>query len=349
MPILSGFTLRHKFVPVGSHKVMSQALVQPDDITMLGHALYTAFQNGVGAQGEPSLSGNTFSTVVEFTAAGHVIRQWDILGKCDGLTADPAKGYVIATVNEDAKSSIYTITPSAPPGKQVQHYLYNKPLPHMGGTDSISVFHGFVLIAASAPGTSGGPPAPQPYPAVYLVTFIKATHVAVVIPVFGDEDKAIVANPGPGHGKTIKLALTDPDSSEVVPASAPRFGGDFMLGAQGDLQQIFRQPKLVSKLSVLTTSQSTDDSAWVTSRSGHLYGTDSSNNQVSVVTGKFPIGTMFVAVTPCNANSAPASPCPAPGFPPNYLGVENMSTGNITAVGLLGPGPFNPKGLLFVP
>jgi hypothetical protein len=40
-----------------------------------------------------------------------VIRQWDIKGKCHGLTANPARGLVIATVNEDANSSIYTIAP----------------------------------------------------------------------------------------------------------------------------------------------------------------------------------------------------------------------------------------------
>ena len=39
-------------------------------------------------------------------------------------------GDVIATVNEDANSSLYTIDPDAPAGAQVTHYNYNEPLPH---------------------------------------------------------------------------------------------------------------------------------------------------------------------------------------------------------------------------
>ena len=58
---------------------------------MLGHDIYTTFQNGVGPQGEPSSDGNTDSTIVEFTLGGRVVRQWDLRGKCDGLTADTAK------------------------------------------------------------------------------------------------------------------------------------------------------------------------------------------------------------------------------------------------------------------
>ena len=46
---------------------------------------------------------------------------------------------------------------------------------------------------------------------------------------------------GPHLGKTVKLALTDPDSNEVVPWAAPRFGGAFMLTSQGDKEQIYVQ------------------------------------------------------------------------------------------------------------
>ena len=63
--ILNGKKLRHKFVPVGSAKPRSEPLADPDDITVLGHHLYTAFQDGVGPQGEPSPDGNTYSTIVE--------------------------------------------------------------------------------------------------------------------------------------------------------------------------------------------------------------------------------------------------------------------------------------------
>jgi hypothetical protein len=176
---------------------------------------------------------------VEFTPAGRVIRQWDIRGKCDGLTADPGGRLLIVTVNEDANSSIYTIKPGAPAPVQIQHYQYNEPLPHAGGTDAISIYHGRVLASASAPGTTGKP-APQPtYPAVYSVRFSRVTHVATVSPVFYDEARAAVANVGSGQGSVVRLALTDPDSNEVVPGAGPRFAGEFMLTSQGDKEQIF--------------------------------------------------------------------------------------------------------------
>jgi hypothetical protein len=347
--ILFGSKLRHTFVPAGSTKRRSEPLTQPDDITVLGRHLFTGFQNGVGPQGQPSTDGNAHSTVVEFTTTGRVIRQWDIKGKCDGLTADPARHLVIATVNEDANSSVYTITPRAPRGAQVRHYRYNvSPLPHNGGTDAISIYHGRVLISASAPGTVGAP-APQPtYPAVYSVRFDRASRVATVRPLFFGEDPARVANTGADRGKVVRLALTDPDSNEVVPRSGPRFAGDFMLTSQGDKEQIFTGPRggLGRRLAVLRLSQSVDDTAWATSRFGRLYAADHDGDTVDVVTGPFSAGSVFVAVTPCDASNAPAT-CPAPGFPPNYLGSLNPWTGHIGRVPVTGPS-LEPQGMIFI-
>ena len=66
---------------------------------------------------------------------------------------------------------------------------------------------------------------------------------------------------GRREGRRVKLALTDPDSNELVPASAHRFAGDFMLTSQGDKEQIFvqRKGRLGSHLTVLRLSQSVDD------------------------------------------------------------------------------------------
>ena len=114
----------------------------PDDITLLGNDIFVGFQNGVGPQGQASSDGNLDSTVVELKLNGDPIAQWDVQGKTDGVTADQQTGNVIATVNEDANSSLYTIDPDAPAGAQVTHYNYNEPLPHMGGTDAISIDRG---------------------------------------------------------------------------------------------------------------------------------------------------------------------------------------------------------------
>jgi hypothetical protein len=348
--ILNGAKLHHSYTTAGGKTRKTEALSSPDDLTVLGHDIFTAFQNGVGPQGQPSTDGNTLSTVVEFTATGHVVRQWDIKGKCDGITADTARHELIATVNEDAHSSIYTITPSAAASAQVRHYSYNVPLPSKGGTDAISITDGQVLVSASAPGTTGKA-APQPsYPAVYVVTFDSSTHVATVKPLFYDESKATVANLGSDHGKVVKLALTDPDSNENVPDSASRFGGDFMLTSQGDKEQIFvqagRRHGHDPRLSVLRLSQSVDDTAWARSSHGVLYGADTSGDTIDTVTGKFPAHSIYVAVTPCDANGSPAT-CPGPGFPPNYLGSLNPWTGRITKVQHSGPA-FEPQGMIFI-
>jgi hypothetical protein len=342
--ILSGKSLHHWYTKAGSRKPHREALTQPDDITAIGGDLFTAFQNGVGPQGQASTDGNGDSTVVEFTPSGTVLAQWDIRGKCDGLTADPYTGQVIATVNEDLNSSLYRINPG---NGQVTHYAYSKPLPHHGGTDAISFYRGLMLISASAPGTTGAA-APNPaYPAVYAVVLNPVRHVAFVTALFYDKARATAAN-GPHAGKTVTLGLTDPDSSEVVPPAAPRFAGDFMLTSQGDLEQIYVHGAgtRYQHLSALTLPVSVDDTAWATAWHGAFYATDHDADAVDVITGSFWPGTALVAATPCNANSAPAT-CPAPGFPANYLGQLTMYTGQITRVKLHGAS-LHPQGLIFV-
>jgi len=343
--ILSGKSLQHWYTRAGSSVPHSEPLTQPDDITRIGSILFAGFQNGVGPQGQASTDGNRDSTIVEFTEWGTVLNQWDIRGKCDGLTANPAAGLVVATVNEDANSSLYTIDPST---GQIAHYSYSRPLPHFGGTDAISFYHGLMLISASAPGTTAGS-APNPaYPAVYVVTLNRFQRVAYVRALFFDESHATAAN-GPNAGHPVKLALTDPDSNQVVPGLAPRFRGDFMLTSQGDKEQIYvhNAGARHQHLWVLGLSQSVDDTAWATTFYGKLFATDHDADTVNVILGLFIPGTAFVAVTPCDANNAPAT-CPAPGFPANYLGTLNMSTGHVTRVSV-GGASLQPQGMIFAP
>ena len=315
-------------------------ITQPDDITRLDGHIYAAFQNGVGPQGQPNPAGNTDSTVVEFNHAGRRVAQWDIAGHADGLTADPAMHGVIATVNEDAHSSVFVISTHG----AVVHYAFSRPLPSKGGTDAISIDHGMVLISASAPGTTGKPAPQATYPAVYRATFHARTRTVSVRGLFGDEAPATVANAGSTQGKTVHLALTDPDSNEVVPAWAPRFAGDFMLTSQGDEEQIFRNPS--GALSVLKLTASVDDTAWPSARRGTLYVTDNGGDTVDAVTGPFVRGSVVAAVTPCDENGAPGT-CPAKGYPANYLGTINPTTGQIARLPVKGHLP-DAHGLLFV-
>ena len=143
--------------------------------------------------------------------------------------------------------------------------------------------------------------------------------------------------------------LTDPDSNEVVPFYARRFKGDFMLTSQGDEEQVFvkHAGRNDQSLSVLKLTSSVDDTAWPSVPWGSLYVTDNNNDTVDRVVGFFLPGEVFVADTPCDETSAP-SPCPGPGFPPNFLGQLNPWTGAIAPVPLYGPA-LQPQGMLFVP
>lgn len=345
-PILNGNQITHTFTVAGQTK--TAPLSKPDDLTAFSHDIFVAFQNGVGAQGEPASNGNTQSTVVEVTTTGQKIAQWDVAGKVDGLKADHAHNQLIATVNEDGNSSLYTIDPT---NGAVTHYTFNQnPLPHNGGTDAISIYHGQILVSASAPGTASAAnqnpaPAPDPsYAAVYRVNLDPATQKAGLQPLYSDEATATAAN-GPQSGQPVKLGLTDPDSNKVVPGSSPRFGGDFMLDSQGDQQQIYAQdaggPQ--QTLSVLNLDQSVDDTAWAKSPNGTLFGTSPSTDEVDAITGEFAPGTAYVAATPCGANSAPSN-CSAS----NFLGTLDLGNGHVAPVATPGA-PFDAQGLLFLP
>ena len=337
--IVLATTLKHSYQPGGTGAARTEDLTQPDDIVTLGGNLYVGFQNGVGSQGEPSGSGNLDSTIAEFTPAGSVVKQWDVTGKIDGMGADPATGQVIATVNEDSKSSLYTVSAGT-----VTHYTYTpSPLPHLGGTDAVAVYKGKILISASAPGTSGKAPASAP--AVFAVTLNAGAKTAAAAPFFADNATATGVN-APNTGNKVTLALTDPDSNDVVPSSSPEFAGDFMLNAQGDKELIFSGAS-GQNLQVLKISNPVDDTAWATSASGSLYTTDSGADTVDAITGPFKPGTAYTAVAPCNANSAPSA-CPSPpAYPPNSLGTINLKTGEVGTVAL--NGVVAPKGLIFIP
>src|SRR5262249_5700690 len=231
--IAYGTTLKHSYQPGGKRSaVRAEQLTQPDDIVTLGGNLYVGFQNGVGSQGEASASGHLDSTLVESSRTGHIVKKWDVTGKIDGMGADSAAGQVIATVNEDSKSSLYTVS-----GGTLTHYAYApSPLPHLGGSDAVAVDNGKILISASGPGTSGKAPASAP--AVFAVTLNAGAKTAAVVPFFADNAAATEVN-APNAGKKVTLALTDPDSNGVIPSGSPEFAGDFVLNSQGDQELIF--------------------------------------------------------------------------------------------------------------
>lgn len=319
-------------LPAGFHAAVfakGGKLTGPDDITELDGHVFVGYQNGVGPNGEPSSTGDKQSTVVEYTLQGKLIGSWNVTGKVDGLGADSGRHFVIATANEDSDSSLYTIKPIGGGKAEIKHYRYSQnPLPHGGGTDSVIVRDGVIYLSASNPSpdangtTFSGP-------ALYTADLDGST--AVVKPVLKDDSTATDAL----TGKKVTLNLSDPDSSEVVPHSVTRYGGDVLLDSQGDGELIFlhHPDARHQSATVLRISTQVDDSAFATGQCGTLYVVDNSLDEIIAVTGPFKRGQVFESV-PNDSTVIPGN-----------LATLDLSTGKVTA---FGSGFANPHGLLFV-
>ena len=319
-------------LPAGFHAtVLAQGgkLAGPDDITELDGNVFVGYQNGVGPNGEPSPTGATKGTVVEYTLQGKVVGSWSLTGKIDGLGADAEHHYVIATTNEDSNSSLHTIKPLGHGKAEIKNYKFNSnPLPHGGGTDSVIVRNGVIYLSASNPSpdangtTFSGP-------ALYTADLDGST--AVLKPVLMDNSTATNAV----TGKTETLNLSDPDSSAVVPHAVPRFGGDVLLDSQGDGELIFlRHPATNHQTAtVLHITTQVDDQAFATGPCETLLVVDNKLNEILAVTGPFQRGEDFAAV-PSDSTVIPGN-----------LATVNLKTGAVTA---FGSGFGNPHGLLFV-
>ncbi|WP_369392689.1 hypothetical protein AB5J72_37750 [Streptomyces sp. CG1] len=299
----------------------------PDDIARLGDHLFAAYQNGVGSDGKPSPSGATKSTVFEYALSGQKIASWSLTGKVDGLGADPAGDRVVATVNEDANSSAFTISPSRPASEQVRHYAFTG-LTHGGGTDSIVYAGGLLYATASAPqADADGKTYSQT--ALYTVKFTGGAAgtqgAAALTPVLKDNATAVDRV----TGKPAKLNLSDPDSSEHIPAAVPGVGGEVLLDSQGDKQLVFLGAAKAP--TVLNLNTQVDDSAFATRTTGTLYVVDGKANQILAVTGPFKKGQSFVSV-PNDSDTLKG-----------VLGSLNLKTGQVSTFAQLK----NPKGLLF--
>jgi hypothetical protein len=310
----------------------------PDDLTRLavkgvdgGRALiWTAFQNGIGADGTPGKSGATQSTVAGFDPkTGHLVESIPVTGKVDGLTADGHDGTLLATENEDLHSSFNVIDPVA---KTVTTYAYS-PDPGAsgaGGTDSIAVQHGHIYVAHSNPSDTT-------QAAMYLVTLDTPTHTATLQPVFFDNSVATDAV----AGQSAQLALSDPDTNYVMPAASPEFAHQVATVSQADGEIVFASHLVgTPHLTVLNVTDNVagnvppiDGLGVATADDGTLYVVDSASSSIHALsTAGWPAGTVFVTEASDNGNP--------------LLGVLDLGTGKITP---LGNTFVSPKEVLFVP
>jgi hypothetical protein len=292
----------------------------PDDLSgFLGGNFFVGYQNGVGPKGEPSTSGGTTSTIIEYRQDGTVVAQWSVVGKCDGLTTDQANNRVILTVNEDGNSSMYIIHPGAAPAAQVVHLAYNVDPASLGGggTDDVAVDpSGNVFTVGSNPSAPGAP-------ALYKVGINEVAGTATLTSVFAD------------NAPSLPLTLTDPDSLSLVPSTSPKFAGDLMLDSQGDSMLVFiSNPGTPAQtLTSVPVGTQVDGLAWATTATGTLVVTDSGTNRITTIAGAFTPGTLFVTA-------------PSDSGVGGFVGTVNLTTGAITPVAT---GFSSPTGLLFIP
>lgn len=275
---------------------------------MLGADVFVGWQNGIGPKGEPSATGQTNSTVVEYSSTGAELASWSLPGKVDGMGADPERHRVIATVNEDGNSSLYTIRAQAPGNRQVEHYTYS-PAPDSaasggvfsgGGTDAVTVRDGRIYISASAPTAANAT-------AVFAARLDRRYGVARLYPTFADNAATDAVT-----GQSVALGLTDPDSNASVPESSPRFAGQLMLNSQGDQQLVFARGlgwggqgrggdgqgrdgwggAQLTRLNLTYGGMNAgaDDVRWAAQDGGTLLVVDSHSNTVYAVTGPFRAG-----------------------------------------------------------
>ncbi|MDT0464343.1 hypothetical protein [Streptomyces gibsoniae] len=267
----------------------------PDEITELDGKVFVGYQNGVGTKGEPSTTGQTASTVVEYNEHGKEVAHWNLKGRVDGLGADSRHHRVIATVNMDGNSSVYTVAPNGEHG--VKHYHYSS-LPHGGGTASVSVHDGAVYVVASNP-KPGKDGATAGLPGMYKVTF--SGHTAKTTPVF-DDGVNVTQSWGKNAGQPFPLNLRSQDFGTFVPAQVPNVGGDLMVST-GAANETTNEVLFIHHLGQADQSAhialqlSPGDDAFATTSSGTLYAVDGANNDVVAITGHFTPGEAFASTS----------------------------------------------------
>jgi hypothetical protein len=246
-----------------------------DDLAFLEGHLFMGCQNKT-----LSVGGGGNSTLIEYTPSGAVVNTWSITDKIDGMGADPLNHRLIVTLNEDTRTHLATVTPSAASGQQVTAYTYSPDprgastptaLKTGGGTDHVSVDSaGHILITASHAGTKTGT-------AVFKVVLTPpsspgGTGTATLSPTYTDNASAANGNTG---SATVNLALGDVDSGAIVPQGSARFGGSYVIADQTALELVFANNIFNGTgLTVLKTQFGLDDLLWTTSSGGTLYVVD---------------------------------------------------------------------------
>jgi hypothetical protein len=275
----------------------------PDDIVELDGHLFVGYQNAAASDGSSGAAAP--SMLVEYDTAGNVLGTWSLPGKNDGLGSDAANHRVIITVNEDAATQIWSLTPTAPAGSQLVQYTLSPGAPDSGSTtgalhtgggmDGVVVDPaGHILISASNSGTD---PSGNAFPVTAAFNVTLSGTTATLSPTFLDNAPATL-NPG---GTTAPLNLQDIDSNGLVPFTSPLYAGQYVLGDQTTNQLVFASNVIAGTgLTALNLTESgapaaVDDIRWTTANNGSLFVTDHKTGTLYAISGPFAAGTAYAA------------------------------------------------------
>jgi len=288
----------------------------PDSVEVVGHSVYIGYQNKTAKDG----TDNNFSTIVQYTLQGTIVREFFVKGHCDGLRFDPYTHLLWATSNEDGNPRIVTINPST--GVIIPYVLPRTP--HGGGYDDVAFVNGKAFIAASNPTLNKK--GVNMFPEVDEIALSEGQ--AFLTPVLFGKATARDIN----KHKRVRLNLTDPDSMTIDPE------GDVVLDSQADGELVFLHHPGTSHQTVSRVLLRTqvDDTIWIPTSKGILLVGDATKNttyKVSIPDKGFTPGSIYTEA-------------PNDSSIPSFVGLVNLATGNISAV-ITGLG--SPTGLAFIP
>jgi hypothetical protein len=290
-------------------------LTNPDSITSAQGNIYIEYANGTNPDGTGG-----FSTIVEYSATGKILRTFQVTGKADGLKYNPLDHKLWALRDEDSNPALTLIDPKT--GIKTDYTYAQQPL-HGGGYDDIVFTRGETFISASNPILDAK--GQNIFPSIVSARLVG--HQVFVTPVLRGKASLIDV----ATGEKVVALQSDPDSLKVDSA------GDLVLDSQADGDLIFinapgspNQAALRLHLSNGTATQITvDDTVFPTTPSGTIYVVDTSRDTVYAVRS--------YAFQPGGAYSASDSD--------GILGKVDLSTGLVSPIVT---GMKSPHGALFV-
>jgi hypothetical protein len=281
----------------------------PDSITLGQGSVFVGYGNGVATDGSDGKS----STIVQYSMSGAVLNTFSVKGHNDGLKWNPKTNLLWSLQNEDGNPNLVTIDPKT----AVQKVYTIAPPAAGGGIDDVAFLGNNVYLSSSAPANN-----PNLAPAIVQAT-LNGTSVTLTPVLLGNSNATDITT-----GNQVTLNLQDPDSMIVDP------NGDLVLDSQSDAEIIVvHRPgftdQSVFHLAISSGGAATqiDDTVFATSSKGVILVSDRNGETVYAIQAPF------------------FPPSAAYSSAPTFVGLLDMSTGNLTPVVT---GMVSPHGMLFI-